>query len=551
MEMPSPSSPTTSSSLADSYSHLLRTSTQFNNLYAGKSIHAHIIKLRLSFNVYLMNNLINFYAKTGSPADAHHVFDEMPVKTTFSWNTLLSGYAKQGNIEKAHCLLRKIPDRDSVSWTTMIVGYNRMGCFDDAVNVFVQMVRDTVLPTQFTLTNILASTAAIRSLSIGRKVHSFVVKLGLGRCIPVANSLLNMYVKTGDVGTAKVVFNRMRVRDTSSWNVMISLHMLAGRVDLARSQFEQMSGRDIVTWNSMISGCTQHGFDEEALKFFSSMLKDSSLKPDRFTLASALSASANLGNLNSGKQVHGYIVRTDFSTSGAVGNALISINPDVKDLSCIERQDAPIDNAILSSPFTAEEVRIALFQMNPHKSLEPDVDEYDCEKGLNEDMYNIEVEVCETGEKEKIHDNENCENCIDEEKDVVDKSFVDDNSVVKSLVRDNSVVKDEDFTVGDDNMCLENKDCELVELKRMDRVDKLADNASANESGKMRSKVKKRKLETFGNSCMHGNGRCKNFNLNPDVMRCRQDVMKSCGAYLFQNTYADKALKKFKKKACY
>ncbi|KAJ6916865.1 pentatricopeptide repeat-containing protein [Populus alba x Populus x berolinensis] len=218
----------------------------------------------------------------------------MPVKTTFSWNTILSGYAKQGKLEKAHQVFDLIPVRDSVSWTTIIVGYNQMGRFEDAIKIFVDMVKDKVLPTQFTLTNVLASCAATGSRGIGKKVHSFVVKLGLHACVPVANSLLNMYAKTGDLKMAKVVFDRM-------------------------------NERDIVSWNSMIAGCNQHGFDNEALQFFSSMLKDTSLKPDRFSLASALSACASLEKLSLGKQIHGYIVRTMFDASGAVGNALISM----------------------------------------------------------------------------------------------------------------------------------------------------------------------------------------------------------------------------------
>jgi len=310
---------------SESCAHLLQTSLKSRDPLKGKSIHAQMVKLGLTFSVYLMNNLMNLYAKTGFHLDAHNLFNEMPVKTTFSWNTILSGYAKQGKLEKAHQVFDLIPVRDSVSWTTIIVGYNQMGRFEDAIKIFVDMVKDKVLPTQFTLTNVLASCAATGSRGIGKKVHSFVVKLGLHACVPVANSLLNMYAKTGDLKMAKVVFDRMKLRNTSSWNAMISLHMNCGRVDLALAQFELLSERDIVSWNSMIAGCNQHGFDNEALQFFSSILKDTSLKPDRFSLASALSACANLEKLSFGKQIHGYIVRTMFDASGAVGNALISM----------------------------------------------------------------------------------------------------------------------------------------------------------------------------------------------------------------------------------
>lgn len=116
-----------------------------------------------------MNNLINFYAKSGYISHAHLVFDEMPERTIFSWNTLLSAYAKQGLISQACGVFNKIPTRDSVSWTTMIVGYNQMGRFASAMRVFAEMIRDGIEPTEYTITSMLASCAAIEDLGIGRK----------------------------------------------------------------------------------------------------------------------------------------------------------------------------------------------------------------------------------------------------------------------------------------------------------------------------------------------------------------------------------------------
>ncbi|KAL6338703.1 hypothetical protein AAG906_023852 [Vitis piasezkii] len=310
---------------SDPYTSFLQRSLKFKDPFTGKSIHARIIKAGLHLGVFLMNNLMNFYAKTGFISDAHRVFDEMPVKSVFSWNIILSGYAKGGRLEEAHRVFEEMPEPDSVSWTAMIVGYNQMGQFENAIGMFREMVSDDVPPTQFTLTNVLASCAAVEGLGIGRKVHSFVVKHGLSSYISVANSLLNMYAKSGDPVTAKIVFDRMKLKSTSSWNTMISSHMQSGLVDLAQVQFEQMIERDVVSWNAMISGYNQHGFDREALDIFSKMLMDSSSKPDKFTLASALSACANLENLKLGKQIHAHIIRTEFDTFGAVGNALISM----------------------------------------------------------------------------------------------------------------------------------------------------------------------------------------------------------------------------------
>lgn len=191
--------------------------------------------------------------------------------------------------------------------------------------MFLKMISSGISPTQFTFTNVLASCAATQALDIGRKVHSFIVKLGLSGVVPVANSLVNMYAKSGDSVMAKVVFDRMRLKDESTWNTMISMHMQLGRFDLALALFEQITDPNIVSWNSIITGYIHQGYDIKALETFSSMLKISSLKPDKFTLGSILSACANLENLKLGKQIHAHIVRADIDISGAVRNALISM----------------------------------------------------------------------------------------------------------------------------------------------------------------------------------------------------------------------------------
>ncbi|CAM8951018.1 unnamed protein product [Rhodiola kirilowii] len=309
----------------DHFANAIQTSLKAADPFTGRSIHAQIIKTGLHFSVFLMNNLIHFYAKTISISTARHLFDDMPTKNKFSWNTIISAYAKQGDISRAHALFDEMPDRDSVSWTSMIVGYNQMGCFRKSMSMFLDMVSCQVWPSHFTITNILASCAATEALVIGKKVHSFAVKLGLSCNVPVANSLLNMYAKAGDPVTAKKVFGRMTLKSVSSWNAMITLYMQSGEVDHALAQFQNMEEKDAISWNSMIAGYNQHGFDFEALDLFCKMIVQSSFRPDTFTLASALSSCANLENLRLGKQIHGYIFRNQSDTSAVVGNALISM----------------------------------------------------------------------------------------------------------------------------------------------------------------------------------------------------------------------------------
>ncbi|KAK4382466.1 Pentatricopeptide repeat-containing protein [Sesamum angolense] len=285
-------------SQVDLYASILQTSLNTKNPSAIKPIHACIVKSGLHLGVFLMNNLMNAYAKTGFVSDARRVFDGMSVKNVSSYNTLLSACAKKGMIREALCIFNEVPEPDSVSWTAMIVGYNQMGRFGVAFRMFLEMMKCKVVPTEYTLTNVLASCAAIEALDVGRKVHSFVVKLGLSGYVSVANSLVNMYAKVGDVGTAVAVLDRMKLKNVSTWNAIISLHMQTGQVERALAQFDEMKEQ---------------------------MLKESKLRLDRYTLASVLSSCANLEDIEIGKQIHAHIIRTELDTSGAVGNALISM----------------------------------------------------------------------------------------------------------------------------------------------------------------------------------------------------------------------------------
>ncbi|CAN6303354.1 unnamed protein product [Urochloa humidicola] len=318
---------------SDYYARLLQLCQTAANPSAGRSIHAHAIKVGLLVSTYLCNNLLSYYAdagvRGGSFSDARRLFEEIPAarRNVFTWNTLLSMYAKSGCLADARAVFAEMPERDAVSWTIMVVGLNRAGRFWEAVETFLDMVGEGLTPTQFTLTNVLSSCTATEASGIGRKVHSFVVKLGLSSYVPVANSVLNMYGKFGDAETAKAVFERMPVRSLSSWNSMVSLYARQGRMDLAVSMFENMEERSIVSWNAVLAGYNQNGLDGMALKFFARMLSNSSMEPDVFTATSVLSSCANLRTLKMGKQMHSYILRVGMLYSGQsqMTNALISM----------------------------------------------------------------------------------------------------------------------------------------------------------------------------------------------------------------------------------
>ena len=60
----------------------------------------------------------------------------------------------------------------------------------------------------------------------GREVHVHVLRFGFELDVDVVNALITMYVKCGDVQSARLMFDRMPRRGRISWNAMILLYIL-------------------------------------------------------------------------------------------------------------------------------------------------------------------------------------------------------------------------------------------------------------------------------------------------------------------------------------
>ncbi|GAU46023.1 hypothetical protein TSUD_95990 [Trifolium subterraneum] len=87
-----------------------------------------------------------------------------------------------------------------------------------------------------------------------------------------------MYVKCGDIGDARSVFDEFSISST-------------------------YDGDDLVFWTAMIVGYTQRGYTETALELFGDM-KWYGVLPNSVTLASLLSACAQMENIVMGKLLH-------------------------------------------------------------------------------------------------------------------------------------------------------------------------------------------------------------------------------------------------------
>ncbi|OVA06010.1 Pentatricopeptide repeat [Macleaya cordata] len=147
-----------------------------------------------------------------------------------------------------------------------------------------------MLKDSIALAHVIKTYAQNKQLSGGKKLHGQLICAGYQPCIFVANHLLNMYSKCGELNYATALFDKM-------------------------------PQRNIVSWTAMISGFSQNGYFAEALKTFS-LMRIAGEKPTQFAFSSVIQASAALQSIEFGKQLHSLTVKSGLNCELFVGSNL-------------------------------------------------------------------------------------------------------------------------------------------------------------------------------------------------------------------------------------
>lgn len=209
-----------------------------------------------------------------------------------------------------------------------------------------------ITPDNFAFPALLKAVADLHDVDLGKQVHAHVYKFGYGvDSVTVANTLVNLYRKCGDLGAVHKVFDRITERNQVSWNSMIS----------SLCSFEK--------W-------------EMALEAFRCML-DEDVEPSSFTLVSVAIACSNLrvsSGLLLGKQVHGYSLRKGelnsfmVNTLVAMYGKLGKLGSSKALLGSFEGRDLVTWNTVLSSLCQNEQFLEALEYLREMvlKGVEPD-----------------------------------------------------------------------------------------------------------------------------------------------------------------------------------
>nr|XP_027121861.1 putative pentatricopeptide repeat-containing protein At1g74400 [Coffea arabica] len=256
-------------SLLDSYSLLyaIKACTKKAGAIEGKQVHTLVLKLGYEPIIFLQTSLVNMYSAAGNLADARRMFEEMPTRNVICWTSLVSAYVDN---QEANA----------------------------ALEMFRRMQKENVKPDHVTLTVALSACADLGALEMGEWIHGYITqKSELNADLYLKNALINMYVKCGDIGRAKELFDNLKRKDVTSWTSMIVGYAVHGQAEDALRLYAAMEKEsksmtnkkcshkahliipNDVTFVGVLMACSHAGMLEEGKKYFRIMTEEFGLKP--------------------------------------------------------------------------------------------------------------------------------------------------------------------------------------------------------------------------------------------------------------------------------
>lgn len=148
--------------------------------------------------------------------------------------------------------------------------------------------------------------------------------MGFQYHVYVQTALLNMYLSSGVLGDAMILFDEMPKRNVVTWNVMITGLVKWGKLEFASSLFDEMPAKNVVSWTGIIDGYIRNNRYSEGLSLFRRMVVCEGIKPTEITILAILPAISNMGELKSCSLIHGYAEKRGFNAFDIrVANSII------------------------------------------------------------------------------------------------------------------------------------------------------------------------------------------------------------------------------------
>ncbi|CAA7390775.1 unnamed protein product [Spirodela intermedia] len=243
---------------------LLKACAQLSRIRHGEEIHGFVLKVGLHWDVFVQNSLIHMYSECACADSARRIFEKMP-------------------------------ERDVVSWSTMIRCFTRSRLFPEALNLVREMLLSQIPPSEPAMVSMLNLCAELGDLSIARALHGYATKNASPEAmgVNISTALVDMYVKSGCLASARRIF-------------------------------QLMGEKNVATWTSMVAGSVRLNQPTEGLRLLAQMQREG-VASNEITVLSLAQECGATGDLKLSRWAHAYILRRGFSLSLVLLTAMVDM----------------------------------------------------------------------------------------------------------------------------------------------------------------------------------------------------------------------------------
>lgn len=208
-------------------------------------------------------------------------------------NTLVDSYCKCRRLSSARKYFYEMPERDGVTYNAIVMGFSKEGFYQESIDLFTEMRRVDLRLSQFTFSGMLTAATGLGDLTLGRQVHSLVIRTNFSWNVFVTNSLMDFYSKCDLINEARTIFDQTEERDNISYNVMVSGYCWTGQREEIIKLIREMA----------IAGFERKNFPFPSLSSFAAFVPDPEM----------------------GKQIHAQVIVTGAVLDDIVANSLIDM----------------------------------------------------------------------------------------------------------------------------------------------------------------------------------------------------------------------------------
>lgn len=160
----------------------------------------------------------------------------------------------------------------------------------------------------------------------------------------------------------------------------IGMYAKCGSLEDAYKVFDEMSERNLYAWSAMIGACSRERKWVEVVELFYLMIMEDGIFPDEFLFPKILQACGNSGDVETGRFIHGIVIKWGMNFEVRVNNAILAVYAKCGFLDLAKRffesmelRDAVSWNSIITGYCQKGEIEEAqrLFKLMRQEGFEP------------------------------------------------------------------------------------------------------------------------------------------------------------------------------------